>query len=498
MIFNAIKAQEFSHLASDSLRLIYCLAQGLEQQFKALKSGSKMLKITEQQRFKAKAGQMLKIHLEGENYLLVGLGPKEKITSLSLKDSFKKSFQEISNLNFKQVFTQFTAPESKVNLSLQGRLLVETAHDAIYKFKAFCKEKPQALALKKVLVLAENKADQTAIQTGLDQGMALAAGMNFMKDLANMPPNICNPAYVVKKAKEFSNQHKKLSIKILNQKDLERLGMGAILAVGQGSVNPPYLVVLEYNLNKNSTKKQAPLVLVGKGITYDTGGNSLKPASSMPNMKYDMSGSAAVLGLMKAAAQAKLDVSIIGVLALAENMPGGSAARPDDVIKTYAGLSVEILNTDAEGRLVLCDALAYVQDQYKAYNPQAYIDIATLTGACVVALGRVASGLFSNQDKFAAKLYESGLNSGDKCWQLPLWDDYQEFLNTNIADMANIGGPDAGSITAACFLQRFIKEGNVWAHLDVAGTAYKPDGRTRQSTARPMPLLFDYLLELQN
>ncbi|HEV2523884.1 MAG TPA: leucyl aminopeptidase, partial [Gammaproteobacteria bacterium] len=295
------------------------------------------------------------------------------------------------------------------------------------------------------------------------------------------------PIFLAKSAEKLAAEFSSISAAILDEKDMASLKMDVLLSVGKSSQNPPRLITLEYRGRKD---KQKPIVLVGKGITFDTGGNSLKPPMSMIGMKYDMCGAAAVLGALRAAAELELPLNIIGVIATAENMPGSKASRPEDVVTSMSGLTVEILNTDAEGRLVLCDALTYSE----RFDPEVVIDIATLTNACVMALGSHASGLFGNHNPLINDLFNAGLTSGDKCWQLPVWDEYQDALNSPFADIANIGTPpEAGAILAACFLSRFTKKFD-WAHLDVAGTAWR-GGKDRAATGRPVSLLVQYLLD---
>jgi leucyl aminopeptidase len=277
----------------------------------------------------------------------------------------------------------------------------------------------------------------------------------------------------------------KLKVSVLEQKDMEKLGMGAFLAVARGSHQPAKLIALEY---RGLAKMEKPIVLVGKGVTFDTGGISLKPPAEMDEMKFDMSGAASVFGTLTAAAEMKLPLNIVGIIPATENMPGGNAAKPGDVVTSMSGRTIEILNTDAEGRLILCDALTYAE----RYKPDVVIDIATLTGACVIALGHMASGLMSNNDQLAEELLQASELSSDRAWRLPMWDDYQELLKSNFADMANIGGRSAGTITAACFLSRFTEKYS-WAHLDIAGTAWK-NGKEKGSTGRPVPLLTQFLL----
>jgi len=327
-------------------------------------------------------------------------------------------------------------------------------------------------------------SSNTQLQQALAEAQATADGAELARTLGNLPPNICTPSYLADEAKKLAKQFK-LGVEVLERKDMERLGMGAFLAVARASHQPPKLIVLRYS---GAAKGRKPLALVGKGITFDTGGISLKPAGEMDEMKYDMSGAASVLGAIRALAAMKAPVNLVGIIPTCENMPGGAASRPGDVVTSMSGQTVEILNTDAEGRLILCDALTYAA----RYQPEAVIDVATLTGACVIALGHVATGLFANDQKLADEIREAADDAWDRVWQMPLWEDYQEQLRSNFADFANIGGRPGGSITAACFLSRFTRELR-WAHLDIAGTAWK-SGREKGSTGRPVPLLVRFAL----
>jgi leucyl aminopeptidase len=308
--------------------------------------------------------------------------------------------------------------------------------------------------------------------------------MDLAKDLGNLPPNICNPTYLSTSAKKLGKDLG-LKVEVFGRKEIEALKMGAFLAVTQGAVTPPQFIVIRH---QGGRATDAPVVLVGKGITFDTGGISLKPGEGMDEMKYDMCGAASVIGTMRAVAELKLKKNVIGVIPTCENMPSGQATRPGDIVTSMSGQTIEILNTDAEGRLILCDALTYVE----RFKPAAVIDIATLTGACVIALGAVHSGLFSDDDALAESLLSAGRTSQDTVWRMPLDSAYQEQLKSNFADMANIGGRPAGSVTAACFLARYTEKYS-WAHLDIAGTAWK-SGAAKGSTGRPVPLLVNYLL----
>jgi leucyl aminopeptidase len=316
------------------------------------------------------------------------------------------------------------------------------------------------------------------------QAQALHRGMQLTRDLGNRPPNICNPSHLAEEARKFAKADN-VSVRVLDESAMTKLGMGAFMSVTRGSDTPGKLIAIEY---KGGPAKAAPIVLVGKGITFDTGGISLKPAATMDEMKFDMCGAAAVLGATRAAIDAGLKLNLVTLLAAAENMPSGKASRPGDIVRSMSGQTIEILNTDAEGRLVLCDTLTYAE----RYKPRTVIDVATLTGACIVALGSHASAVYANDDALAQALLDAGDAIWDRAWRMPLWDDYQSQLKSNFADMANVGGREAGSVTAACFLSRFTGKFS-WAHLDVAGSAFS-GGANKGATGRPVPLLFQYLL----
>jgi len=355
--------------------------------------------------------------------------------------------------------------------------------EGTYRFDSLkSNARPQRKGLKR-LVLGFLQ-DPKGAAAALERCIAIGEGVNLARELGNLPPNICTPSYLADQARALAKSNK-LKVTVLERKDMEKLGMGSLLSVADGSRQPPKLITLEYY---GEVRKQKPVVLVGKGVTFDTGGISLKPSAEMDEMKYDMSGAGSVLGTLSAAAAMKLPLNVIGVIPATENMPGGKATRPGDIVTSMSGQTIEILNTDAEGRLILCDALTYAQ----RFEPAAIIDIATLTGACVIALGHIASGLFANDERLARELEAAGQASWDRVWHMPVWEDYQEQLKSNFADMANIGGRPGGSITAACFLARFTRKLK-WAHLDIAGTAWK-SGRDKGSTGRPVPLLSQFLM----
>lgn len=329
---------------------------------------------------------------------------------------------------------------------------------------------------------------ETDLQASLEKGQAIAHGVAAAKDLGNMPPNICTPTYLAEQAVALAAETGLIETIIIDEEELDAMGAGAFVSVSKGSTESGKFIIMKYQGAKDPN--EAPHLILGKGITFDTGGISLKPGAGMDEMKYDMCGAASVLGSMVALTELKPNINIIGMITTAENMPAGNASKPGDVVTTLSGKTVEILNTDAEGRLVLCDALTYAIDNLK---PASIVDIATLTGACMMALGTVNSGLFTENETLAEELQKAATDSHDKVWRLPLEDDYQEQLDSNFADIANIGGRLAGSTTAACFLARFT-EGQTWAHLDIAGTAWHSGGKNKGSTGRPVPLLVNYLL----
>ena len=323
------------------------------------------------------------------------------------------------------------------------------------------------------------------LETAIAYGQATANGMGLTKDLANLPGNICTPSYLAEQAQQLSKQYDKIETTILEEDEMAKLGMGSLLSVSKGSREPAKLITMDYRGGVSGDK---PIVLVGKGLTFDAGGISLKPAAAMDEMKYDMCGAASVFGVISAIAELQLPLNVMGIVPSSENMPDGQANKPGDIVTSMAGKTIEILNTDAEGRLILCDALTYCRQ----FDPEIVIDIATLTGAIIVALGSKTTGLLANNQTLADDLLRAGQESEDKAWQLPLWDDYQSQLDSNFADIANIGGREAGSITAACFLSRFT-EGLTWAHLDIAGTAWRSGGKNKGATGRPVPLLMHFL-----
>ena len=387
-----------------------------------------------------------------------------------------------------QVTTYLTDLEVKGwDLAGKIRQTIELTEDCFYRFDQF-KTQPEGKVtvshLKAYVFNLTAAADLSTAETAIQQAVAITSGIKLSKDLANLPANICTPRYMAEQAKKLAEEAG-LAITILEKEAIEKEGMGALLAVAQGSAQPPRFVTLEYN---GAPKEQKPVVLVGKGVTFDSGGICIKPAACMEEMKFDMAGAASVLGTFKTIAALKLPINVVGIMPLTENLPSGTAVKPGDIVKSLSGQTIEVINTDAEGRLILADALTYSE----RFKPDVVIDMATLTGAIIIALGAVATGLMGNDDALAKELKTAGEQSHDRVWSLPLWEDYQEQIDSNVADISNIGIGGGKSITAACFLSRFTKKLR-WAHLDIAGTAWK-SGKDKTATGRPVSLLVQFLL----
>jgi leucyl aminopeptidase len=441
-----------------------------------------------------KAGQTLVLHhvpkLVADRVLLVGLGRERDFDAAAYRKACATAARALRATGAIDAVSYLTHLEVKGrDTAWAVREASLAAQDEYYRFDGFrgskAKQDLPPLRLERLTFDVPRRSDLPAAEAALAQAQAVGAGVAFTKDLGNTPPNVCTPTWLADQARALARQHPAVKVKVLDRAAMKKLGMGALLAVAQGSRQPPRLVVLEYFRGPKGDK---PVALVGKGITFDTGGISIKPADKMDEMKFDMCGAASVLGTFKAVAQLGLAVNLVGVIPTCENMPGGEATRPGDIVTSMAGITIEILNTDAEGRLILCDALTYAE---KHYQPAACVDIATLTGAIVIALGAHPSGLFSNNGALARALLEAGEDTGDRAWQMPLWEDYQAMLRSEHADVANIsGGREAGAITAASFLHRFTRKMK-WAHLDVAATAW----RGKRATGRPVPLLTRWLLD---
>lgn len=421
------------------------------------------------------------------NYKRLGLVRVQNQNDISREDVLKSATNIIRSIKSIKCSTivlplcQFS--NKKINEGFASKLFTRAAIDGLYEINSLKSDK-KVLNKQYQIIFQANKPDNAAIKSEIKEGQAIAEGANLTKDLGNLPPNICTPTYLANQSKKIAKDYKMKST-ILNLKQIQQLKMGSFLSVAKGSREEPKFIIMEHKKGKKSEK---PIVLVGKGITFDSGGISLKPGAAMDEMKYDMCGAATVLGVMKTIGQLNLPLNVVGLIPACENMPDGVAVKPGDIVKSMSGKTIEILNTDAEGRLILCDALTYAE----RYKPDTVIDIATLTGACVIALGHHASAVFSENDALANDLLKAGNESIDKAWRMPLWEEYQPLLNSNFADIANIGGRAAGSITAACFLSRFTKK-YTWAHIDIAGTAWN-SGSNKGATGRPVSLLSQFLI----
>tara|TARA_B110000285_G_C15129779_1_gene622763 strand:+ start:249 stop:1751 length:1503 start_codon:yes stop_codon:yes gene_type:complete len=457
-------------------------------------SGKRLSSVLENGDFDGSLGTSLMLQgLEGvkaKRVLLVGCGDKAK---LSLKEARKLVVSIAKSLLSSQAKDAHLALAS---LALVGadhywlaERLAQELEDASYSYSTTKSTKAKASALKSISLAAPKGTSKAKIDTAFANGVATGRGINCAKELGNLPGNICTPTYLAQQAIDLAKGNRALTVKVLSEKQMSRLGMGSLLSVSAGSSQEAQLIVMEYKGAKVKPKadRPAPHMLVGKGITFDTGGISLKGGAAMDEMKFDMCGAASVIGTMAAVVEMALPIDIVAIVAAAENMPSGKATKPGDVVTSMSGLTIEILNTDAEGRLVLCDALTYGE----RYKPASVIDVATLTGAAVATFGSHVSAMLSNDDALAAELSDCGNASLDQVWQLPLHDEYQHLLDSNFADIANIGGPRAGTITAACFLSRFTKKFK-WAHLDIAGSAWN-SGAAKGATGRPVSLLLEYV-----
>jgi leucyl aminopeptidase len=453
--------------------------------------GGRIAKLAKRGDLRGKPGDALLLaDLEGapcERLLVIGLGPRA---------GFKRKQYRKALSNALTVLARTGAREAVSYLSLDAlpdadtyvlaRVAAECVGNWTYRIPDHktSNKRPKAL-LTRFGVAVAGRSEQTAAERGLEHGRGISAGMELMRDLANQPPNICTPTYLGNAAKNLAREHRSVRARVLNEQECRKLHMGSFLSVSAGTAQPARLIVLEYQGGKRGN---APVALIGKGVTFDTGGISLKPPAGMDEMKFDMSGAACVLGIFRAVAELKLPINLVGVVPAVENMPDGRATKPGDIVTSMSGQTIEILNTDAEGRLILCDAITYT----RRFKPEIVIDIATLTGACIVALGNHLSGLFGNDDELVEQLQAAGKRADDRAWPLPMGEEYADSLKSNFADFANVGGREGGAINAACFLAKFT-DGLKWAHLDVAGTAYV-GGANKSSTGRPLPLLMDFLL----
>lgn len=492
----ALKTSNSVRLVTDCLVIAVAAKNKFSAEAKEIDiaSGKRLARVLENGDFDGSLGTSLMLQgLEGvkaKRVLLVGCGDKAK---LSLKEAQKLLVSITKSLLSSQAKDAHLALAS---LALAGadhywlaERLAQELEDASYSYSTTKSTKAKAPALKSISLAAPKGTSKAKIDIAFANGVATGRGINCAKELGNLPGNICTPTYLAQQAIDLAKGNRALTVKVLSEKQMARLGMGSLLSVSAGSSQEAQLIVMEYKGAKVKPKadRPAPHMLVGKGITFDTGGISLKGGAAMDEMKFDMCGAASVFGTMAAVAEMALPIDIVAIVAAAENMPSGKATKPGDVVTSMSGLTIEILNTDAEGRLVLCDALTYGE----RYKPASVIDVATLTGAAVATFGSHVSAMLSNDDALAAELSDCGNASLDQVWQLPLHDEYQHLLDSNFADIANIGGPRAGTISAACFLSRFTKKFK-WAHLDIAGSAWN-SGAAKGATGRPVSLLLEYL-----
>ena len=418
--------------------------------------------------------------VKSQRILTVGLGEREKFSAPQYLKAIADAVRALRTGPVKQALITLTElPVKERDSAWNIRQAAITADHAAYEYTA-TRSKAAEVTLQSVTL-----SGAAANADALRHGIAIAAGVQLARELGNLPPNICNPGYLAEQSLKLATEQDNVICEVLERAQMQALGMGSLLAVGRGSANPPRLIVLRYT----GAGDAKPYALVGKGITFDTGGINLKTQGGIEEMKFDMCGAATVIGTFLACARMRLPLNLVTVVAAVENMPDADAYRPSDVLTSMSGKTIEVGNTDAEGRLVLCDALTYTQ----RFEPQATVDVATLTGACVIALGKYAHGLMSKHDDLAGELASAGESVFDRAWRLPLWDEYQTLIESAFADIYNIGGKGAGAITAGCFLARFT-EGQRWAHLDIAGTAWD-EGRKGMATGRPVGLLSQWLLD---
>jgi len=487
----SVKAGSLATLNTECLVVAVWSKGSLSEEARELDklSGKALSSLIKSGDFTGKLEQTHTLHkpagLKAKRVLLVGAGMKSKFDA---KHALKFTRAATRALSRSQAGSAHFAVASAEIKDRDGywaaTQLAQSCEEASYRYNTTKSVKGKPVALKSVSLSPAPGARRKALSDALKAGQAIGKGINKARDLGNLPGNICTPSFLADQAKTLAARNKSVTTQILSEKQMARLGMGSLLSVAAGSAEEAKLIVMHY---KGASARSQPYALVGKGITFDTGGISLKPGFAMDEMKFDMCGAASVFGTMQALVDLKLPINVVAVVAAAENMPGSKATKPGDVVTSMSGKTIEILNTDAEGRLVLCDALTYVE----RFKPRSVIDIATLTGAAVATFGSVVSALLSNDDALAESLLDCGEQAGDPAWQLPLHDEYQKLLNSNFADIANIGGPRAGTITAACFLSRFTEK-QKWAHLDIAGSAWV-QGAAKGATGRPVALLTEYL-----
>ncbi|NIH41089.1 MAG: leucyl aminopeptidase [Buchnera aphidicola (Periphyllus aceris)] len=424
-----------------------------------------------------------------ERFLFINCGKKKIFSQNLFRKIIKKIFVYLKNCNVKNIYINFSDFNSNLNnIYWNGRNFIDIMKNINYSFNNYKSNKNKnILKIKKIIIQIKNKKYLKIFKKSIYHGLSIAKGIKLTKDISNTPPNICTPKYLSLAALKLNQIYKSITTKIFNENDLKKLGMNAFLSVSQGSINKAYMSIINYNKNVNTINKK-PFVLIGKGVTFDSGGISIKPSFYMDEMKYDMCGAASIIGVIDSIARLKLPINVIGILGSCENMPGGKAYRPGDIIKTMSGKTVEVLNTDAEGRLILCDMLTYSQK----FNPSVIIDVATLTGSCKSILGNAASGVFSNNKSLLKELNDASKKINEKVWNLPNFKIYKKYLQSNIADFSNVGGKYSGASIASYFLSFFVKKYK-WAHLDIAGTAWKT-GKNKGATGVSVKLLCQYFL----
>ena len=441
--------------------------------------------------FRGDVGKTLLLNdIEGcsaKRVLVVGCGKSASIGDADFRKALRAALDAMSGVNARRAASYLGEVQvSKRTGYWTARQSVEAALDSVYRFDRCKSNPPRSKSELRALSLSADSGDRESVSCALAHGNAIARGVRLAKDLGNLPGNVCTPSFLADEGRQLAARHDSVEAKVLDEAELEGLAMGSLLSVSRGSSEPACMIELQY---RGAPRSQAPTVLVGKGVTFDSGGISLKPSATMDEMKFDMCGAASTFGAVEAAATLGLPINVVGLVPATENLPGGNATKPGDIVTSMSGQTIEILNTDAEGRLILCDALTFAS----RFKPEAVIDIATLTGACMIALGSHASGLFSNDEALARGLLEAGEYAGDRAWPMPLWPEYGEALESNFADVANVGGREGGAVTAAVFLARFT-DSLRWAHLDIAGTAWR-GGKQKGATGRPVRLLVQYLLD---
>jgi len=452
--------------------------------------GGRIARLVKRRDLRGKAGATMLLDVDGgpcQRVLVVGLGKKDEFGRRQYRKAVQAAATALGKTGTRDAVSYISSePVADTDAYYRGRLAAEAVSAALYRIPAIrSARRPTAPALRSFGVAVPDKDQKSDAELGLEHGRGIAAGASLTRDLANLPANVCTPTYLAKQARELARQYRAVRVEVLDERELRRLKMGSFLSVTAGTEEPARLIVLRY---QGAAAAQPPVALVGKGVTFDSGGISLKQPVGMDEMKFDMTGAASVLGAIKAAAELELPLNLVGVVPACENLPSGRATKPGDIVHSMSGQTIEVINTDAEGRLILCDALTYV----RKFRPAIVLDIATLTGACVVALGAHTTAVMSNEDDLAAEITAAGRRADDRAWHMPMGEEYHEMLKSNFADFANSCGREAGAITAACFLAKFT-DGLRWAHLDIAGTAYVT-GAQKGSTGRPVPLLMDFLI----